>query len=133
ADGIWNNVRKPNEIVARIRMPLPTKSTRTAFMKMRERKSIDFSLLSMALAVDMDGNAVRSCKLVVTALGSRPRDVTGLEKVVGKKLSEEVIDAVADRAYQQCHPLENIIVDPDWRRAMIPVYVRRAFQGIRSG
>lgn len=129
ADGIWNNVRKPNEIVARIRVPVPPKSTRTAFIKMRERKSIDFSLLSMALAVEMEGDSVRSCRLVVTALGSRPRDVTGLEKVSGKKLNE-VVDAVADRAYQQCHPLENMIVDPDWRRAMIPVYVKRLFEGV---
>jgi CO/xanthine dehydrogenase FAD-binding subunit len=53
--------------------------------------------------------------------------VTGLEKVaVGARLTREVVDAVALRAYQQCHPLTNIIVDPEWRRAMVPVYVRRA-------
>ena len=38
----------------------------------------------------------------------------------------EVADAIAQRAYQQCHPLTNIIVDPDWRRAMVPIYVHRA-------
>jgi CO/xanthine dehydrogenase FAD-binding subunit len=40
-------------------------------------------------------------------------------------LSAEVIEAIAQRAFQQCHPLTNIIVDPEWRRAMVPVYVRR--------
>ena len=29
-------------------------------------------------------------------------------------------------------PLENIIVDPDWRRAMIPVYVRRALRRLQD-
>ena len=127
ADGIWNNVRKPGEILTRVRIPLPSASTRTVFVKMRQRQSIDFSLLSIGLAVDLDGDIVRSCRMVVSSLGSRPRDVTGIDKVAsGKQLSGDVIDAIAERAYQQCHPLENIIVDPEWRRAMVPVYVRRA-------
>ena len=49
------------------------------------------------------------------------------EKVAfGRVLDEETSNAIAERAYQQCHPLTNIIVDPDWRRAMVPVYVKRA-------
>jgi CO/xanthine dehydrogenase FAD-binding subunit len=53
--------------------------------------------------------------------------ITGLDKAVfGKALTADTIQAIAERAYQQCHPLENIIVDPDWRRAMVPVYVKRA-------
>ena len=43
------------------------------------------------------------------------------------------IEALAERAYRQCHPLENIIVDPEWRRAMVPVYVRRALNRLRRG
>jgi 4-hydroxybenzoyl-CoA reductase subunit beta len=127
ADGIWNNVRKPHEIVARVRVPLPPATTKMSFTKVRQRQSIDFPLLNMAMAVDFDGRSIRSLRMVVSALGSKPRDVTGLDKVaVGRTLDEQTIQAIADRAYQQCHPLENIIVDPDWRRAMVPVYVKRA-------
>jgi 4-hydroxybenzoyl-CoA reductase subunit beta len=131
ADGINNTVRRPNEIVTAVRISLPPATTRTAFMKMRQRQSVDFPLLNIAVAADMDGSAVRSMRMVVSSLGSRPRDVTGLDKVTaGKILDTETIDAIADRAHQQCHPLENIIVDPDWRRAMVPVYVRRALQDL---
>ena len=129
ADGIWNTVRKPNEIVARVRVPLPSQTTRTTFLKMRQRQSIDFPLLNIAIAADLDGAAIRSMRMVVSSLGSRPRDVSGLDKVaLGKNLDAATIQAIADRAYQQCHPLENIIVDPDWRRAMVPVYVKRALR-----
>jgi hypothetical protein len=41
-----------------------------------------------------------------------------------------VAEAVAQQAFKQCHPLENLIVDPDWRRAMVPVYVRRILLGL---
>ncbi|HET9984129.1 MAG TPA: FAD binding domain-containing protein [Longimicrobiales bacterium] len=128
ADGIHNTVREPDEIVVAVRVPVPPPSTRTAFEKLRQRGSIDFPLLNVALAVDLaEGDVVTDIRLVVSALGSRPRVVAGLDKVAaGRRLDAEVVDAVARRAFDQCHPLTNIIVDPDWRRAMVPVHVRRA-------
>ena len=131
ADGIHNTVRRAHEIVARVRVPLPPAQTRTKFVKVRQRQAIDFPLLNIAVAADFDGDNVNALRIVVSALGSRPRAVTGLDRIAdGKKLDEAMIAAVADRAYQQCHPLENIIVDPDWRRAMVPIYVKRALAGL---
>ncbi|HEU0300973.1 MAG TPA: FAD binding domain-containing protein [Longimicrobium sp.] len=129
ADGVWNTVRRRDELVARVRIPLPGPGVRTAYVKVRQRNSIDFPLLSIAAAAELaPDETVRALSLVVSALGSRPRVVTGLEKIaVGQRLGQ-VVEAVAQQAYKQCHPLENIIVDPDWRRAMVPVYVRRALQ-----
>ena len=131
ADGIWNSVRRRDEIVTRVRFPLPVDSVVTSFTKVRQRNSIDFPLLNIAVAADLDGDAIRDLRIVVSALGSRPRAVTGLDKVaIGRTLTAETIDAAAERAFQQCHPLENIIVDPDWRREMVRVYVKRALRGL---
>jgi len=128
ADGIWNTVRRPDEILARVRVPLPGPGLRTAFEKLRQRNSIDFPLLNVAVAVDMDaGDVISSMAIVVSALGSRPRVVSGLDRVaIGQKLTPDVVEGIAERAHQQCHPLANITVDADWRRAMVPVHVRRA-------
>jgi CO/xanthine dehydrogenase FAD-binding subunit len=128
ADGIRNSVRRPDEIVTGVRLPLAAgRRTRSAFRKVRQRNSIDYPLLTMAVAIDEgDEGAIAEMRLVVSALGARPRVVAGLEKLVpGRALDAETIEAVAQRAFQQCHPLTNIIVDPAWRRAMVPVYVRR--------
>ena len=131
ADGIWNSVRRRDEIVTRVRIPLPQASVVTSFTKVRQRNSIDFPLLNIAVAADLDADTVRDLRIVVSALGARPRVVTGLDKVaVGKALAADTIDAAAERAFQQCHPLENIIVDPDWRREMVRVYVKRALRGL---
>ncbi|MGH7481706.1 MAG: FAD binding domain-containing protein, partial [Longimicrobiales bacterium] len=134
ADGIWNEQRQPDEIVTRIRVPLPRPGTRVAFQKLRQRNAIDFPLLNVAVAVDFeDGDIVHAIRLVVSALGSRPRVVTGLEKIVrGERLDDERIEAIAERAFAMCHPLTNIIVDVDWRRAMVPVHVRRALRSLRG-
>jgi 4-hydroxybenzoyl-CoA reductase subunit beta len=129
ADGQWNTVRRPGELLVRVRVPLPSPRLRTSYQKLRQRNSIDFPLLCVALAAEVaEDDTVESMSLVVSALGSRPRTVTGLDRVaVGSRL-QEAAEAVAQQAYRQCHPLENLIVDPDWRRAMVPVYVRRALE-----
>jgi CO/xanthine dehydrogenase FAD-binding subunit len=129
ADGVWNTVRRRDELVARVRIPIPNPAVRTAYVKVRQRNSIDFPLLSIAAAAELaPDEAVRRISLVVSALGSRPRVVTGLDRIATGHRLGDVVEAVAQQAYKQCHPLENIIVDPDWRRAMVPVYVRRALQ-----
>ncbi len=135
ADGINNTVRAADEIVTRIRIPLPRPGTRTSFQKVRQRESIDFPLLNVAVAAVVTGDGVVSdLRMVVSALGSRPRAVSGLDRIVaGRALDEETIEAVARRAFEQCHPLTNIIVNPDWRRAMVPVYVRRALAELAGG
>jgi 4-hydroxybenzoyl-CoA reductase subunit beta len=132
ADGIHNSVRRRDEIVTAIRVPLAAARLRTAFRKVRQRNSIDFPLLNVALAADVaEDETIRELRIVVSALGSRPRVVAGLDKVAtGERLNDDVIDAVAQRAFQQCHPLTNIIVDPEWRRAMVAVEVRRALREV---
>jgi CO/xanthine dehydrogenase FAD-binding subunit len=120
-------VRRRDELVARIRIPLPGPGVRTAYRKVRQRNSVDFPLLSIAAAADVaPDQSARSLSVVVSALGARPRVVTGLDRIVAGNRLGDVADAVAMQAFKQCHPLENLIVDPDWRRAMVPIYVRRA-------
>lgn len=130
ADGVANTRREPGEIVTAIRIPLASAGRRSAYAKLRQRKSIDFPLLTVAVAADLeDDGTVRAVEGVVTALGSRPKELSGWSEIAaGRRLDDELLTELAQRAHKQCHPLENIIVDPEWRRAMVPVYVRRALE-----
>jgi 4-hydroxybenzoyl-CoA reductase subunit beta len=135
ADGIWNSVRRPDEILTRVRVPLPAPGLRTAFEKLRQRNAIDFPLLNVAVAARIgEQETVDSLVIVVSALGSRPRVISGLDRMAaGRPLDADLIEDAAELAFQQCHPLTNLIVDPEWRRAMVPVHVRRALGGIAAG
>ncbi|NIR44673.1 MAG: hypothetical protein GWN99_10240 [Gemmatimonadetes bacterium] len=131
-DGIWNRRLEPHELVTAVRIRLPEKPIRTLYTKVRERKSVDFPILSIALAATVrDPDVLESIDLVISALGAKPRAIGGLDKIAaGKRLTAEVIEAIAEQAHRQCHPLDNIIVEIEWRRAMVPVYVRRALQDL---
>jgi 4-hydroxybenzoyl-CoA reductase subunit beta len=134
-DGIANTVRGWNELLVRVRVPLAAARLRTSFQKLRQRAAIDFPLLNIAVAADIDSaGVIGDIRVVVSALGARPRVITGLDRVArGQPLDDRTAAAIAGRAFQQCHPLTNIIVDPDWRRAMVPVYLRRALRELTTG
>jgi 4-hydroxybenzoyl-CoA reductase subunit beta len=134
SDGIANTRRTPSEILTEVRIPLSAAKRRQGYAKLRQRKSIDFPLLTVAVAAEVeDDGTVRSIQGVVTALGSRPRVLSGWGDIAeGARLDDELVGELAERAHRQCHPLENIIVDPEWRRAMVPVFVRRALQKVSS-
>lgn len=135
ADGIRNTVRTPGEILSEIRIPISVAGRRSAYAKLRQRNAIDFPLLSVAVAGEFaeDGTVI-DLRGVVSALGSRPKSLTGWDGIaVGHRLSDEIRDELGVRAEKQCHPLENIIVDPEWRRAMVPVFVDRALTQLASG
>jgi len=71
--------------------------------------------------------------MVASAMGSYPRKLGKLATIAeGNALTDAVVDELAQEAFRQCHPLENTPVDAEWRRAMVPVLVRRALAEILS-
>jgi CO/xanthine dehydrogenase FAD-binding subunit len=100
----------------------------------RVRRSVDFPLLNLAVSAVLDpGGRVQALRMVASGLGSYPRRIGKIEEAArGRRLDEDVVEAVAAEAFRQCHPLDNLPVDPEWRRAMVPVLVRRAFEEISA-
>ena len=127
ADGIHNNVLVPGEVVSRIFVPARSRGLRSGYQKLRPRASIDFPMLSVAFAARMAGPVCESARLVVSAIAARPRVVGGVDGIVANRaLDDETIEALALAAAKQCHPLINVSYDQDYRREMVPVFVRRA-------
>lgn len=132
SDGVWNRRMERGEILVSVRLPAPPPGARAAFRKLRIRDAIDFPLANLAIAVERDAaGAVTALRMYVSGMGSYPRRVGKVEEAAkGRRLTDEVIEAVAEQAFRQCHPLDNIPVDPEWRRAMVPVLTRRALSEI---
>ncbi len=135
SDGIWNRKLEPNELVVSVFVPRPARPVRTSFQKLRAREAIDFPLVNLAVVATLDGEGrVEGLRMVASAMGAYPRRLGQVEDAaLGNALTPSVIDAVAEQAFRQCHPLANITVDNEWRRAMVPVLVRRALGEIAAG
>jgi 4-hydroxybenzoyl-CoA reductase subunit beta len=127
-EGTRNTVRENDEILTGVTLPPPAPGCRAAYEKLRVRQAIDFPVLSVAAsAVLGSGNRVEAMTLVVSGLGAKPRVVGRLDELVrGKRLDAALAAEVGEHARAQCHPLSNLNVDPEWRRDVLPVFVRRA-------
>lgn len=132
SDGVWNRRMEPGELLVSIRVPRPAPGTRHSFQKLRARDSIDFPMLNLAARVDFGSDGlITGLQMVASAMGSYPRKLGKLDAIaVGSALTEQVVDELAEQAFRQCHPLTNMSVDAEWRRAMVPVLVRRALSEI---
>ena len=131
ADGIAHTLAKPGEVTVELRVPLPSGPRRTRYVKWSVRQSIDFPLLSVALRFDLAAEGphaeVKDVKIVAGVLGAKPRVVTRLEEVLGKRLADPAVARIVSEAtYAQCKPLDNVPYEAGYRREMLRVYTRRA-------
>jgi 4-hydroxybenzoyl-CoA reductase subunit beta len=128
-DGIHNNVLRSDELVTRVTLPAGSRGQRGAYRKLRPRGAIDFPMLSIAVAARGSAARIESLRMVVSALGAKPRLLGGLDAIVaGQPASEATFAAVAAAAHKQCRPLINVAYDEDWRHAMVPVMATRALR-----
>ncbi len=128
-EGRRNQVTEPDEILTEVRLPARAPGAFAGYQKLRPRAAIDFPILAVAVSGTRgpDGT-LEGARVVVGALGAKPREVSGLGALVtGKMPTREVFEAVGEQAFRQCRPLTNIPIDPEWRHEMVPVLVRRAF------
>ncbi len=128
-DGIHNNVLKADELMTQVLLPAAARGQRGAYRKLRPRNAIDFPMLSIAVVVRGDAARIDTARIVVSALGAKPRVLGGLDALVaGRQADETTFAAVAASAHKQCRPLTNVPYDDDWRHAMVPVLVTRALR-----
>jgi len=125
ADGIHNTVLEPDELLVEVQIPQSAFAKRQAFAKSRTRAAIDFPALNLAVALQLENSVVKSVSLAVGALAARPAMIKGLDDLKGRPADQRFAEELGRRAQKQCKPLTNIGVDPDWRRDVLPVLVRR--------
>jgi len=139
ADGIMNKKLEPGEILTEIRLPPRDSGHRGAYGKLRERASIDFPLLGVAVRLELDpSERILEADVVLGALAARPVRLRRIaDELVGQRRSsvelEGALTRVGELAHKQCHPLPNVPGDHEWRRAMVPVYVRRTLEAALRG
>ena len=143
-DGVHNKALQGDELLEAVLLPPAPSGTRSAYVKLRPRGSIDFPRLGVAVAYRIGGAEgmsalagealVSDLRVVVTALAAVPQELRGVREIAeGKVPGEALWDDIAEAAYKQCHPLTNIDGDPTYRREMVAVFVKRGLVAAMVG
>jgi len=130
-DGIDYLARRPDEILAEVQLP-EADGWRSTYWKLRRRGSFDFPVLGVAAAAKFatDGT-VESARLVLGAVSSHPLAIK-VEKLVGRKLTDDAITEVAESAQSRAKPMDNTDLDLRWRKGVTASFVRYALRELRG-
>jgi 4-hydroxybenzoyl-CoA reductase subunit beta len=133
ADGCTPTTLLPGELVVRVRVPAGPLGRRSAYRKWAARRAIDFPLVSVALVCEPDDRGgIARLRIAVGALAARPRVISGLDQYRGQRLGASLARAVAADVFRQCVPLPNILYDPEHRRHVLAVLVRRELEAFAA-
>ena len=127
-DGMDHLSKQPDEIL--VELVLPARVGRAAYEKLRRRGAIDFPLLGVAAAIELDdGGTVISARIAIGGIASAPLRATLAEKhIVGRKLTGEVIKEAAKLGAHPFRPQDNTDTGSRYRKWMVPVFIAKAIE-----
>jgi len=82
-------VLEPGELVTEVRIPIPRNNTKSAYLKIKERGTWDFAVVSAAVNVRLDGGVIREVKLVCGGVAPIPWRMSKAEAFLKGKPSTE--------------------------------------------
>ena len=114
-DGVKPRNLSETAIITAILLPL-NRGFKTAFFKLRERESLEFTSLTSAVVVDKNG------KLKIALSGVDPKPV-----VIEGKIEDDK-DLLIKKAIKAARAVDNDMYSRKYRREMISVYLKRSFE-----
>src|SRR5215213_6708309 len=72
-------VLEPGEVVTTITVPANPAARRSHYLKVRDRASFEFAVVSAAVALDMEGGRIRQARVALGGVGTKPWRVPRVE------------------------------------------------------
>jgi 4-hydroxybenzoyl-CoA reductase subunit beta len=133
AAGLYNNDgidylhKRPDELLVSIELP-PSNGWRASYQKLRRRGAFDFPVLGVAAYIKQEDGVVSDAKVVLSGIAPAPIEIKEATALVGKSLSDDQIQLVAEAAYVKARPLDNTDFVYQWRKQMARQYTLRALR-----
>ncbi len=124
---------QPGELLKAILLDRPAPGRRSSFTKIR-RVSMDISIASVAVALDMEGSRCARARVAAGSVGPRPLRLVATEGCLeGAELDADTVAGAAACASEEVTPITDVRSTVEYRRHIIGVLVARAIREIAHG
>ena len=107
-DGEREHDLKPDEMVIELVVPPPSSSLKASSYEVRQRAAFDWPLAHAAVALEIDGNTVKSARIVLGQVAPVPWVSTeAAAALVGKPVNDTTAMAAANAAVTNAKPLSH--------------------------
>jgi len=108
ANPFRENILASNEIITRIRVPKPDTNTTSFYLKLHERGSFDFALVSVAGVFQVQGKKCQQLSLVLGGVAPTPWRSSEAEQVLrGQVISEALAQRAGEAAVKNADPMSD--------------------------
>jgi xanthine dehydrogenase YagS FAD-binding subunit len=111
----------PGEIITAVLVPPPSSGERSHYLKLRDRASFEFALVSAAVVVAIEDSRIRAARVAMGGVGTRPWRLPAVEAALaGTAATPEALTSAAAQATEGVRPLaENGFKIPLMQRALV--------------
>ncbi|MEM5384932.1 xanthine dehydrogenase family protein subunit M [Paraburkholderia phymatum] len=96
---------RPGELITAVDLPPSVYSEHAHYLKVRDRASYAFALVSVAAALQMDGHTVRSARIALGGVAHKPWRANAAEQMItGHPLSDATLRHAAAAAMSEARP-----------------------------
>jgi xanthine dehydrogenase YagS FAD-binding subunit len=97
---------QPNEILTEIIVPATTPTMRTSTYELRQKEALDWPLVTASVALEMNGNAVKTARIVMGHVGPAPIESAAAGRALaGRTVSAANAEAAGKAAVAGAKPL----------------------------
>jgi 4-hydroxybenzoyl-CoA reductase subunit beta len=118
---------RPGEFVTAVRAT-NTPGLRSAYDKIRIRRSIEYPVCGVAVALRRDGDTLAELRVAVTGTNPRPVLLEGTDKLCGGALDDRVLQGLDHLVRDQVMSMKTTFTPGHYRRRMAGVLARRLVQ-----
>ena len=131
--GYYETSLEKNELIAEAHIPAQG-AKRAAYMKVTTGSADDWPALGVAVALETDGKAVKSARVVVSAATSKAMRLKSAEaELAGKAADDKALAAAGDAAAAEADFIADVRGSVPYKRELLRVYVRRAVRQALDG
>jgi 4-hydroxybenzoyl-CoA reductase subunit beta len=123
-DGKFYLSLRPGEIVTAARAK-NTPGLRTAYDKIRIRKSIEYPVAGVAVALKREGDVLADLRVAFTGTNPRPVLLAGTAELCGSGLDDRVLKGLDALVRDQIMPMKTTFTPGHYRRRVAGVLARR--------
>lgn len=96
------------ELITAIELPKNNLAAKSYYLKVRDRASYAFALVSVAAALEMSGNTIKQARVAMGGVSHKPWRATEAEKVlIGKPADEKTFLQAAEAEMKAAKPLKH--------------------------
>jgi 4-hydroxybenzoyl-CoA reductase subunit beta len=115
---------RPGEMVVSVRAP-HTPGLRSAYDKLRIRRSIEYPVAGVAVALKREGDVLADLRVAITGTNPRPVLLEGTRELCGGPLDAAVLKGLDDLVRDQVMSMKTTFTPGHYRRRVAGVLARR--------